>query len=126
MRQRRLLESGAMRLLRHGRQGEEVMLPDARAEQFFAEVSLDSARYHCDAVPVTVQGVRERRLCRTQIETLKVRKGSRWNGHRPFFRCEPSARRRCVVGLVCQSGNSTTTPCRTEVPRCMPRRMDWM
>src|SRR5882757_5832100 len=24
--------------------------------------------------------------------------GSRWNGHRPFLRCEATPRRRCVVG----------------------------
>ncbi len=42
--------SGAVRLVRHGRDGEEVMLHEARAGEFFAEASLDSARYHCDAV----------------------------------------------------------------------------
>lgn len=44
------LEEGAVRLLRFGRAGEEVALHDARAGEFFAEASLDSARYHCDAV----------------------------------------------------------------------------
>lgn len=44
------VESGAVRLLRHGRQGEEVVLHDARPGEFFAEASLDSARYHCDAI----------------------------------------------------------------------------
>ena len=44
------VETGAVRLLRHGRQGEEVVLHDARPGEFFAEASLDSARYHCDAV----------------------------------------------------------------------------
>jgi CRP-like cAMP-binding protein len=44
------VESGAVRLLRYGRQGEEVVLHDARPGEFFAEASLDSARYHCDAV----------------------------------------------------------------------------
>jgi CRP/FNR family transcriptional regulator, dissimilatory nitrate respiration regulator len=44
------VESGAARLLRYGRQGEEVVLHDARPGEFFAEASLDSARYHCDAV----------------------------------------------------------------------------
>lgn len=44
------VESGAVRLVRYGRAGEEVMLHDARAGEFFAEASLDSARYHCDAV----------------------------------------------------------------------------
>jgi CRP-like cAMP-binding protein len=37
-------------LVRHGRQGEEVVLHDARPGEFLAEASLDSARYHCDAV----------------------------------------------------------------------------
>lgn len=44
------VETGAVRLLRYGRQGEEVVLHDARPGEFFAEASLDSARYHCDAV----------------------------------------------------------------------------
>ncbi len=44
------VESGAVRLLRFGREGEEVVLHEARAGEFFAEASLDSARYHCDAV----------------------------------------------------------------------------
>ena len=44
------VESGAVRLLRYGRQGEEVVLHDARAGEFFAEASLDSTRYHCDAI----------------------------------------------------------------------------
>ena len=39
-----------MRLVRHGRQGEEVVLHDARPGEFLAEASLDSARYHCDAL----------------------------------------------------------------------------
>jgi CRP-like cAMP-binding protein len=42
--------SGAVRLVRFGRAGEEVLLHDARAGEFFAEASLDSPRYHCDAV----------------------------------------------------------------------------
>ncbi len=42
--------SGAVRLVRHGREGEEVVLHEARAGAFFAEASLDSARYQCDAV----------------------------------------------------------------------------
>jgi CRP-like cAMP-binding protein len=37
-------------LVRHGRQGEEVVLHDARPGEFLAEASLDSARYHCGAV----------------------------------------------------------------------------
>jgi CRP-like cAMP-binding protein len=44
------VESGAVRMVRFGRAGEEVVLHDARAGEFFAEASLDSARYHCDAV----------------------------------------------------------------------------
>lgn len=44
------VEEGAVRLVRHGRQGEEVVLHDARPGEFFAEASLDSARYHCDAI----------------------------------------------------------------------------
>jgi CRP-like cAMP-binding protein len=39
-----------VRLVRYGRAGEEVLLHDARAGEFFAEASLDSPRYHCDAV----------------------------------------------------------------------------
>jgi CRP/FNR family transcriptional regulator, dissimilatory nitrate respiration regulator len=44
------VETGAVRLVRYGRAGEEVVLHDARAGEFFAEASLDSPRYHCDAV----------------------------------------------------------------------------
>jgi CRP-like cAMP-binding protein len=44
------VEEGAVRLVRHGRQGEEVVLHDARPGEFLAEASLDSARYHCNAV----------------------------------------------------------------------------
>lgn len=44
------VEEGAVRLVRHGRQGEEVVLHDARPGEFLAEASLDSARYHCDAI----------------------------------------------------------------------------
>lgn len=44
------VKSGAVRLLRFGRQGEEVVLHEARPGEFFAEASLDSGRYHCDAV----------------------------------------------------------------------------
>jgi CRP-like cAMP-binding protein len=44
------VEEGAVRLVRHGRQGEEVVLHDARPGEFLAEASLDIARYHCDAV----------------------------------------------------------------------------
>lgn len=44
------IEEGAVRLVRHGRQGEEVVLHDARPGEFLAEASLDSARYHCDSL----------------------------------------------------------------------------
>jgi len=44
------VETGAIRLVRYGRAGEEVLLHDAHAGEFFAEASLDSARYHCDAI----------------------------------------------------------------------------
>ncbi|MEQ1682783.1 MAG: Crp/Fnr family transcriptional regulator [Burkholderiaceae bacterium] len=44
------VETGVVRLLRFGRSGEEVVLHQAAAGEFFAEASLDSARYHCDAV----------------------------------------------------------------------------
>jgi CRP-like cAMP-binding protein len=44
------VESGIVRLVRYGRAGEQVVLHEARAGEFFAEASLDSARYHCDAV----------------------------------------------------------------------------
>jgi CRP-like cAMP-binding protein len=44
------VETGAVRLVRHGRAGEEILLHDAHAGEFFAEASLDSARYHCDAI----------------------------------------------------------------------------
>ena len=46
------VETGAVRLMRYGRAGEEVVLHDASAGEFFAEASLDSARYHCDAVAI--------------------------------------------------------------------------
>jgi CRP/FNR family transcriptional regulator, dissimilatory nitrate respiration regulator len=42
--------TGAVRLPRYGRQGEETVLHDARPGEFFAEASLDSARYHGEAV----------------------------------------------------------------------------
>ena len=44
------VQAGAVRLVRYGRAGEEVLLHDSRAGEFFAEASLDSARYHCDAI----------------------------------------------------------------------------
>ena len=44
------LEEGAVRLVRHGRQGEEVVLHDASPGEFLAEASLETVRYHCDAV----------------------------------------------------------------------------
>lgn len=39
-----------MKLVRHGRQGEEVVLHNANPGEFVAEASLDSGRYHCDAI----------------------------------------------------------------------------
>ncbi len=42
--------AGAVRLVRYGRSGEEIVLHDARPGEFFAEASLDSTRYHCDAI----------------------------------------------------------------------------
>ncbi len=36
--------------MRHGSSGEEVVLHDARTGEFFAEASIDSARYRCDAI----------------------------------------------------------------------------
>lgn len=44
------VEDGAVRLIRHGRRGEEVVLHDARPGEFLAEASIDTPRYHCDAV----------------------------------------------------------------------------
>jgi CRP-like cAMP-binding protein len=44
------VEAGAVRLVRYGRAGEEVVLHDASAGEFFAEASLDSSKYHCDAL----------------------------------------------------------------------------
>lgn len=44
------VEMGAVRLVRYGRAGEEIVLHDASPCEFFAEASLDSPRYHCDAV----------------------------------------------------------------------------
>jgi len=44
------LASGCVRLIRRGRAGEEIVLHQARAGEFFAEASIDSARYHCNAV----------------------------------------------------------------------------
>jgi CRP/FNR family transcriptional regulator, dissimilatory nitrate respiration regulator len=44
------VESGAIKLMRYGRAGEEIVLHDAAAGEFFAEASLDSPRYHCEAV----------------------------------------------------------------------------
>lgn len=44
------VETGAVRLVRYGRAGEEIVLHDASPCEFFAEASLDSPRYHCDAV----------------------------------------------------------------------------
>jgi CRP-like cAMP-binding protein len=47
-----LVREGAVRLVRHGRTGEQVVLHEARMGDFFAEASLDSSRYHCDAIAV--------------------------------------------------------------------------
>lgn len=44
------LVSGCVRLIRRGRAGEEIVLHQARAGEFFAEASIDSARYHCDGL----------------------------------------------------------------------------
>lgn len=44
------LKSGAVRLCRHGPQGEAVAIHHAVAGEFFAEASLLSDRYHCDAI----------------------------------------------------------------------------
>jgi CRP-like cAMP-binding protein len=44
------LVSGCVRLIRRGRAGEEILLHQARASEFFAEASIDSDRYHCDAL----------------------------------------------------------------------------
>ena len=46
------LVSGCVRLIRRGRAGEEIVLHQARAGDFFAEASIDSARYHCDALAI--------------------------------------------------------------------------
>jgi CRP-like cAMP-binding protein len=47
-----LVRAGGVRLVRHGRAGEQVVLHEAWTGDFFAEASLDSSRYHCDAVAV--------------------------------------------------------------------------
>lgn len=44
------LKAGAIRLCRHGPQGEAVAIHHAVAGEFFAEASLQSERYHCDAI----------------------------------------------------------------------------
>lgn len=44
------LASGGIRLVRYGRNGEEVPIHQALAGEFFAEASLHSDRYHCSAV----------------------------------------------------------------------------
>lgn len=44
------LETGAVRLCRYGPQGEAVAIHHAVAGEFFAEASLRSERYHCDAI----------------------------------------------------------------------------
>lgn len=62
-----LVRAGAVRLVRYGRSGNEVVLHEARAGEFFAEASLDSSRYHCDAV-VTASG----ELMRIPAERLRA------------------------------------------------------
>ena len=44
------VDAGSVRSLRRGRAGEEVLLRVAKTGEFFAEASLDSGRYHCEAV----------------------------------------------------------------------------
>jgi len=44
------IEAGAVHLTRFGRAGEEVAIHAANAGEFFAEASLHSERYHCDAI----------------------------------------------------------------------------
>jgi CRP/FNR family transcriptional regulator, dissimilatory nitrate respiration regulator len=62
------VETGSVRLTRRGRAGEEIILHEARAREFFAEASLDSARYHCDAIAkqatqlIKIRGTELRRL----------------------------------------------------------------
>ncbi|MGE0312675.1 MAG: Crp/Fnr family transcriptional regulator [Lautropia sp.] len=51
------VESGLVRLERHGRNGEAVVLHEARAGEYFAEASLGSDRYHCDAVAAEPSGL---------------------------------------------------------------------
>jgi CRP-like cAMP-binding protein len=41
---------GEVRLARFGEHGEELVLQRARPGDFFAEASLDSGRYHCNAI----------------------------------------------------------------------------
>lgn len=62
------VEEGAVRLVRHGRQGEEVVLHDARPGEFLAEASLDSARYHCDALATQPSVV----LCATKADFQRL------------------------------------------------------
>lgn len=45
-----LVVTGEVRLSRFGKDGEEVVLQRARRGEFFAEASLDSQRYHCNAI----------------------------------------------------------------------------
>lgn len=47
----RVLE-GEVHLLRHAPDGTAIVIPRARAGDFFAEASLFSRRYHCDALSV--------------------------------------------------------------------------
>ncbi|MCW5636191.1 MAG: Crp/Fnr family transcriptional regulator [Rubrivivax sp.] len=51
------LAAGKVRLVRHGRAGEDVTIHEASAGEFFAEASLQSDRYHCSAVAVQASDV---------------------------------------------------------------------
>jgi len=42
--------TGSVCLVRHGSRGEEVLLHNAHSQEFFAEASLGSSCYHCDAI----------------------------------------------------------------------------
>jgi CRP-like cAMP-binding protein len=46
------LVDGRVRLLRYGRDGEEVIVHQVHAGEFFAEASLHSERYHCSAIAI--------------------------------------------------------------------------
>lgn len=61
-----LVEVGSVRLVRYGRTGEYVLLHQAHAGEMIAEASLDSPRYHCDAVAAEPSD-----LLRCPIDALK-------------------------------------------------------